>query len=131
MRLSTCAARLGSPPRGAHSAGESRAREGLASWHTADRAGVGHSAASHVPSRSFEAPVRDGVRVLAARVDGPIGKAGQVAQRSGMTGAAGMGGGGWCWVSATPLGRRARAHADLWVAVQHHHGVGRAELVQN
>ena len=29
-----------------------------------------------------------------ASVDGPIGKAGQVAQRSGMTGAAGMGGGG-------------------------------------
>ena len=104
---------------------------GLASWHTADRAGVGQSAASHVPSSSFEAPVRDGVRVLAARVDGPIGKAGQVAQWSGMAGAAGMGVGGWCWVSATPLGRRARAHADLWVAVQHHHGIGRAELVQN
>ena len=93
MRLSTCAARICSPPRGARSAGESHAPEGLASWHTADRAGVGHSAASHVLSRSFEAPVRDGVRVLAARVDGPIGKAGQVAQRSGMTGAAGMGGG--------------------------------------
>ena len=28
VRISTCAARLGSPPRGAHSAGESRAREG-------------------------------------------------------------------------------------------------------
>ncbi len=107
--------------------------------------------ASHVPARDWRAsilrigplsaivplrtcptaPVRDGVRVLAARVDGPIGKAGQVAHRSGMAGAAGMGGGGWCWVSATPLGRRVRAHADRWVAVQHHHGVGRAELFQN
>ena len=66
VRLSTCAARLWSPPRGSRTKGA-----GELAYCRSGCCPPGHGAAPHVSSRSIEAPVRDGVRVLAARVDGP------------------------------------------------------------